>query len=506
VTVAAPLDKESARAADAQHAARSGAVQVLTVIVQAMIFFTRVTFARLYGQATWGGYVIVANVAEMFTRGGAAGAPSSMLRYVASARAAGDQEGVRRALGAGLRLCLLVAGIAGVGLALGVGNLFPKVTALNGSALRLLAPVPVLVGCLAVLIQATLAARVTRANFWVRGVFEPTALLVAGVSAWALGGGLRGLAMAQVVASAATLTVALLVVRRIFHPAERRRVLGAPPIPGFARLSLSLGIADILNTVLQRADVLIVGYFAGPEWVAVYDACETITRVIANVRYAFDSIMAGMMSESLAMADKDRLRYGLRLVTRWVITAALPIALTVTVLRAELLLKFYGRDYAAGASALLVLALSHLANASLGLTGWMLVAGGKSRFVLLNNVLGVIFNIGAGILLTSRYGITGTAIAVLGTALVVQGSAVIEVALWQRISPFGAALWKPLVSAAIAVGVELVVSRVTPAGGARIAAVIAVGVVAYFVPLVLLGLPPEEHQMYQRLRTRLRRA
>jgi O-antigen/teichoic acid export membrane protein len=502
VTVTAP-SKEEARAADAQHAARSGAMQVLTIVVQAMIFLTRVTFARLYGQAAWGSYVVISNVAEMFARGGAAGAPSSMLRYVAAARATGDEEGVRRALGAGLRLCLLVAGIAGVALALGVGNLFPKVTPLTAPALRLLAPVPVLVACLAVLIQATLAARVTRANFWVRGVFEPTALFVAGVSAWALGGGLRGLAVAQVIASAATLTVAVLVVRRIFRPAERRRVLVAPSIPGFAQFSFSLGIADILNTVLQRADVLIVGYFAGAESAAVYDACETITRVVANIRYAFDSIMAGMMSESLAAADKDRLRYGLRLVTRWVITAALPIALTVIVLRAELLL-IYGRSYAVGASALLVLALSHLANASLGLTGWMLVAGGKSRFVLLNNVLGVIFNIGAGILLTSRYGITGTAVAVLGTALVVQGSAVVEVALWQRISPFGAALWKPLASAAIALGVELVVYRVTPAGGARIAAVIAVGVVAYFVPLLLLGLPPEERQMFDRLRSRLR--
>jgi O-antigen/teichoic acid export membrane protein len=504
VTVTAP-SKEEARAADAQHAARSGAMQVLTIVVQAMIFLTRLTFARLYGQVIFGGYLLIVGVTEMFARGGAAGAPSSMLRYVASARAAGDEEGVRRALGAGLRLALGVGAVAALALAAGLGSHFAKLDPVTAPALRLMAPVPMLAGCLWVLIQATLAARVTRANFWVRGVFEPSALFAAGVLAWALGGGLRGLAVAYTCASACTLLVGVLVVRRIFRPAERRRVLSAPPIQGFVRFSASLGVADLLNAVLQRADLVIVAAFAGPGSLAFYGAAEEITRVVANIRYAFDSIVAGMMSEALALKDRDRLRYGLRLVTRWVITAAAPITLTVMVLRVDLLTVYAGPSYAAGATALLVLALSHFSNAALGLTGWVLVAGGKSRLVLLNNVLGVAFNIGAGIFLTARFGVVGTAVAVLGTALVVQGSAVIEVALWQRISPFGAALWKPLVSAAIALGVELLVSRIVPRGVARIAAVIAVGVVAYFVPLLLLGLPPEERQMFDRLRARLRR-
>jgi O-antigen/teichoic acid export membrane protein len=494
------------RAGDAQHAARSGAMQVLTILVQSMIFLTQIVFVRLYGKALVGAYQWVLAYVEVAARGGAAGAPAAMLRYVAAARVARDEQGVRRALGTGLRLCLAVGGAVSLVLAFGGGALLPRLDPGQALALRLLAPVPVLWGCLWVLIQASLAARVTRANFWVRGVFEPAALLTAGVIAWALGGRLRGLALAQSLAAVATLAAAALAVRRVFRPAERHRVLLAPRLAGFARFSIPLGLADFLNAVLQRADLIIVGSFLGESAVAVYGAAELITRVVANIRYAFDSIVAGMMSESLQLGEGERLRYTLRLTTRWVMTVAAPIAAAIIVLRHDLLEGLYDDpSFATGAGALLVLALSHFANASLGLTGWALVAGGRSRLSLLNNVVGVLFNIGAGVLLTPRYGIVGTSFAVLGTVLVTQGAALVEVAVWQRIHPFSWALVKPLVSAALALGCMTAVHLVIPVRWLRVSAVIAAGLAAYLGALLALGLPAEEQQLVERALTRVRR-
>ena len=440
-----------------------------------------------------------------------------MLRYVAAARAAGDEEGVRRALGTGLRQCVVVAGSLSLLIFIGAEPLIGawlRLRAMVGNtpageealapAFRALAPVPLLWATLWVLIQASLAARVTRVNFWVRGLFEPMALLVAGVIAWWLGGGLRALAVGQSLAAVATLTLAIVLVRGVFRPGERHRVLSAPRIAGFTGFSAFIGLAEMLNAVLQQVHILIVTTFAGLEAVAVYGAAELITRVVANMRYAFDSIVAGMMSESLQLGEHDCLQHNLRLTTRWVITVAVPIAAAVIVLRTELLVALFKPSYAAGASALLVLTVAHLANACLGLTGWVLVAGGRSNLLLLNNALGVVCNVALGLYFTPRYGLVGATFGVLASILIVQGAAIIEVAAWQRIHPFTPALLKPVLAGAAAFAVMMLLRGVLPLGWMRITGVMVAGLATHGALLLLLGLPPEEKKMFDRVMGRLR--
>jgi O-antigen/teichoic acid export membrane protein len=485
---------------DARHAARSGAAQVLTVVAQALIAATHVVFARLYGRAIFGGYQAALAIAEVMARAGAGGADKAMLRYVAASRAAGDPDGVRAAIGTGLRLCLLLGGVVGVVLlltatpisrALGSPQLAP--------AVRVLVPITVLSGLLQIFIQASLAARVTRANFWVRGIVEPGLLLVAGVLAWTLGADLRGLATAHVLAAAATVLIAVLVVRRALRPGEREGLLAAPRLPGFTRFALPMGAAEFLNTILVRADVIILTALRGTEAAALYSAAEYLTRVVANIRYAFDSIVAGMMSEALHLGERERMRYNLALFTRWVVSVSAPLAASVIVLRRELLGGLYGDDFLAGAGALGILALSHFLNASLGLTGWVLVAAGRSRLVLLNNIAGVITNITLGFVLTARYGVVGTAGAVLGGVLVIQGCGLAGVARYERVHPFSLSLLKPLVAGVVVFAVEWAVHRSLPPGWPRVVGPIAAGTLTYAGALLALGLPPEEKRLVDRL-------
>src|SRR4029079_8504460 len=124
---------------------------------------------------------------------------------------------------------------------------------------------------------------------------------------------------------------------RVFGGSYLRRALRAPRHPGFFRFALPLGASDMMSAVLNRADTFIVASLAGLDALAVYTAAEFITRVIANPRYLFDYIIAPVVSEALHMQDRARVRYNLALATRWVITACTPIAVTVIVLRAEIL-------------------------------------------------------------------------------------------------------------------------------------------------------------------------
>jgi O-antigen/teichoic acid export membrane protein len=354
-----------------------------------------------------------------------------------------------------------------------------------------------------VLIQASLAAKVTRANLIVRGVGEPVFLLGAGLIAAALGRGLPNLAFAYVLASAITLALAIVVVGRVFGRGELRRAMAAPNLPGFARSSVPYGASEMLNAVVQRADLVLLSLFVGTSAAAVFAAAEFITRVIANIRYAFDSVAAAMFSEAVHLGQRERLRANLVLITRWVATVAVPIAATVVVLRRDLL-SLYGPGFAEGATALVVLALGQLVNATMALPAWILLVSGRSRILLANNAAAAVVNVGVGLVLIPRFGLVGTAIAALGTGTLLTASVLIHVALTQRVHPFHPSLAKPFAAGVLAFLAQGAIARVVTTVAVRVPLVIFVGLATYLGALLVLGLPAEERRGLAAFVARLR--
>jgi O-antigen/teichoic acid export membrane protein len=479
-------------------------MQAITIAVQGLQTVTHVLFARLFGAAVFGSYQTCLAILEMLTRGGTGGADKGIYRYLAAYRATGDAQSAQRALGTALRV--------GVGLG---STLAVLLVVLSGpiarlthtepfiTALRVMAPAIALTGTVYVLINASLAAKVTYANFVVRGVAEPVLLMTAGLVAALLGRDLVHLATAHVIAAASTFLVAVLVVRRVFGRGEIARAVGSPGLPGFARYSTPLGAAELVNAILQRADIVLLAKFVGPTAAAVYAATEFITRIISNARYVFDAVAAPVFSEAIHLGQNDRLRYNLHLIGRWVATAAVPIAVTVVALRHDLL-SLYGPAFPVGANALLLLAAGHLVNATLGLTGSVLTVGGWSRLMLGNNVAGAVVNIGLALVLIPRYGMVGTAVAAFASVSVMSVLMLIEVRTVYGIYPVGWSTAKPLLAGVAALAAELAVAGHIRHVALRIPAAIIVGLASYLGALVVLRLPAEDRRLLANTWARLR--
>ena len=497
-------EAEGVRRQDVAHAARSGGVQVLTIAAQALITVTHVLLARLFGREVFGSYQASLAILEVLTRGGTGGADKGMLRYIAGHRARGESDLVRRALGTGLRLCLAVAGTTAVILAF-VATPVARIAhePAMATGLRLMAPAALLTGCMWVLVQASLAAKVTKANFIVRGLGEPTLLLVAGMAAALFGRSLAHLALAHVLAAGATLVLAIVVVGRVFGRGEIVRALRSPRLPGFAGFSIPLGLADLMNAILQRADIVILTMFVGTGATAVYAASEFITRVIANARYVFDSVAAPVFSEAIHLNQPARLRDNLVVMTRWVALAAAPIAVTVVALRRELL-SLYGPGFRDGAAALSVLALGHLVNATFGLSGWILTVSGRSRIVLVNNIVAAVVNVIMGLTLIPRFGLVGTALAALGSVTLLNLLVLVEVWHIHGVHPFNLSVPKPFLAAAVALAVELAIAGNVNPVALRIPLVIVAGLATYVLTFVALGLAQEDRRMLAGFAKRLR--
>jgi len=77
----------------------------------------------------------------------------------------------------------------------------------------------------------------------------------------------------------------------------------------------------------------------GAAAVAVFAASEELGRSVIGVRYAFDSVVTPMMSEAFFVRDRERLRYNLALMTRWVASASAPIAVTLFALSMRLIMS-----------------------------------------------------------------------------------------------------------------------------------------------------------------------
>lgn len=497
------VTEATSRQTDASHAAHSGAVQVLTVLSSLILPVVHILVAHLFGKVIQGIYLSLLSFIEVVTRGGTGGADKAMLRYVAGYRGQGDESNVLRAVGTGLRLCFFVAGSIVVVMIVGAPWLavwFGRPELASG--LPWLAPAALFTGLVYVLVQASLGARNTRANFIVRGLGEPFFLLLAVASFGLFGPSLQHLALAHTLATFATLILAVLVVGRVFGRGQLWSALKKKGLPGFASFSLPMAGAETLNAILSRADLIMLYAFVGEGAVAIYGSAEFLGRSVANIRYAFDSIAAGVLSEALHRGERDRLRYNLALMTRWVVTGAAPIAVLAIVFR-KLLLGLYPVGYTAGATAMVILVFSHFLNASLGLTQWLLLVSGRSRLLLLDNFIGACLNIALGLVLIPRWGMVGTAFCVLITIVSFQSLMVWQTWRAERVHPFDRRLARPIVAAGVMLVAMLILSLFLQ-GWLGLPLLFCSGVAIYLGMLWALGLPEEESQFVSKLRLRFR--
>ena len=442
------------RASDARHVARSGVVQLLSALGQGLLPVTHILVARLFGAAVFGAYQASVAIVDVLTRAGQVGSMGGMHRFIAAHRATGDANLEKRALGTGIRLTVTVSSLLALGLALlakPIARAWHEASL--ASTLPIMAPAVLLAASTLVLVNATLGAKVARMSLYVRGIGEPLLLLSAVVLAWRFGSSLRSLAIAHVTTSFVVAMLAVAACARVFGASTLRQSLSAESHPSFARFAVPLGASDLMSAVLQRADTFLVASFAGLDALAIYTAAEFITRVIANPRYLFDYIIAPVISEALHMRDRARVRYNLALMTRWVVTACTPIAVTVIVLRVEIL-GLYGAAFVTATGPLVILAIHNLVGGCLGLTPYVVAMGGRSRLFLLNNLCAAALNIAIGLVLVPRMGVMGAAISVLISTAAFQVALTIEAWMLERVHPFSLSLLKPAAAALTAFGVE----------------------------------------------------
>jgi O-antigen/teichoic acid export membrane protein len=450
----------ASRAEDRAHTRRGAATNVLTLAGQSTSLIFGTVAARLFGQAAWGSYTTAMAWLDVLIRCALAGNDKGLLVFIAARRGTGDQAGVMRALVTSLRVTAVVGTVAALVMA-GASWLIAGANGqpLDGLAMRLMAPLAATSSLATVMLAATMATKTLRFNLLSRGVAEPATLLVLATVLGLLAPRMGALAATAVVAGVMALIIATIGLLRRFNLRELLHGLRHEPTEGaIIRYTIPLALGELVNIVVFRMPIFVMVAYAPPAQRAVFNTCLLLAASISFLRGTFDAILAPMAAEAWAAGDRARLAENLQRQCRLVLFAALPFG-SLFIIGGPTLLALYGPGFVSGARALAWLAIGHVINASFGLMGWVHMASGRTRLMLVNNLVMLVVQLALCLGLIPRFGVEGAAFATAVTLVLSQVIFAIQGYSFARIHAWSPGFIRLAVIGAGVIGAEWVAAH-----------------------------------------------
>ena len=477
------------REQDRKHSVRGARTNFLTLIGQTTLFGFAIVGARLFGDEVWGAYATAFAAVEVLVRSSLFATDKAVLVFVPARRARGDEAGATRTVGSALRITAITALACALGMAVAsfpVGAIAADGPApggaMVGEAMLILAPVVLLGALTQVLLASTMAAKVLHWNLIAKGVTEPVAMFTLALVIGLVAPGLAGLGIVPVIVGIAVLSIVVAGARRLY---TMRAVLASARTKvekELWRFLLPLAAAEALNVLAMRlgAFVLIPYVADGPRgW---FITALMLSGTVSYIRGMFDTVLGPLAAEAWSAGDTARLAENLKAQTRMVLLFVVPYA-SLFLVGGQTVLSLSGPEFVAGYDAMIWLALANIINATLGLTGWVLMAALKTRAMLVNNVAKLVVELVLCVILIPYFGITGAAVATAIAITTLQVLQVYEVYRLAGIHPFSRGLAKLATLGTIVIGAELAAYHLIGGGRpeVRAIAVLGVGTAIYFL-------------------------
>jgi O-antigen/teichoic acid export membrane protein len=170
-------------------------------------------------------------------------------------------------------------------------------------------------------------------------------------------------------------------------------------------------------TLLNQADLLVVGWLLGADAAGVYKAAATLSGPVGFVFAAVNAVVAPRFAALHAEGDRDGLRRLLAAAIHLSFWPTLVVGAGV-VLGRSWLLGIFGDAFAAGSPALVLLVLAQIANAGTGAVGYLLNMTGHHRDSARIYGISALLCIGGNLACVPVFGVTGAAATTLATTLV----------------------------------------------------------------------------------------
>ncbi len=356
-----------------------------------------------------------------------------------------------------------------------------------GSALKVLIWSLPLAALAPVAIASTKAKMIMEYDTAINGFCRPIALLAFAVVAWWLKLGLVGLMWAHVATHALSAALALWGFSRHFSIS---RTLGSLRRLRWHRELLAFSIPQSMNMTfnryLTRLDVIMLGaYGFSNHLVAFYSAASLITSSLRELKLAFATALAPIVARAHSAGDIESMEAALGRVSRWTVTAVIPLTVLVLALRQDLLL-LVDPGFTGDTTFMLVLLVPPLLSSAVGLAGNFVVYTRHSRWNLYNSLLVAGLNTLFNLALIPRFGLIGAALATAAAAALTSVVQIVELGLLERVWLRLHFLRKPLLGMFAMLSVLLIAGDPARADHLAVRCLSGLGLASGFV--VLMGL------------------
>ena len=238
-------------------------------------------------------------------------------------------------------------------------------------------------------------------------------------------------------------------------PADTRVLAGE-----FWRYTAPRSVAQICQTALQRADIVLIAALASPREAAIYTAATRFMVIGQLGTQAVQQAMQPAVSRLIALEDREGTARVFAGCTTWTVALTWPVHLSVAV-AAPLYLSAFGPGYGSGQYATVILALAMLLATGTGPVDVMLLMGGRSGLSLVNNAAALVVDLALNAVLIPWIGITGAAIAWAAALATRNILPLVQVRRIFGMTPSGAGLALASVSALACFGALPLLARLT---------------------------------------------
>ena len=489
--------------------ARGAVLNVVALIALNLRSIFTLLIAWMLGPAILGTFALAFAIVNWLSMLGTFGLDTGAMTLIARTHASGNRPHARRLLELAVAWGL---GISGLTAMMGI-----VVLARLGPALHQNQTVILATSVLLLSLPATALYRISNGasrgmgvmahDIFSRGLTETLSTIAFLLAAIAIG--LRTMApvAAVVLGSGAGGLVAFGLARSVFR-GSNAGWRSEPASLALLRFSAPVAAYGIINTLISRMDVILLGFFVGRsdlitiEQLGVFVAAVEIAGGMRKVRQAFEPTFGPVVArQSLAPDDTDMQESFARL-ARWVLAAQLPLV-GVLCLSGGVVLSVFGRGYAQGILWLGILAVAHGTNSFVGLAETVIMVR-RPGLNLVNSAVTAVLQVGCSLALISWLGVTGAALGTLVAYLTQGVLRFVELrTLFGWTWPWRA-LWRPTLAAAVAFLPALVV-RVLVGGwaGEVYGGLLFLG--AYLLMWKRLGLEPSDREVLAELRGARRR-
>ncbi|QVL51533.1 MAG: flippase [Thiocapsa sp.] len=212
--------------------------------------------------------------------------------------------------------------------------------------------------------------------------------------------------------------------------------LASRPAPVYAARAwllsaLPLGLAAGVQVINAQSGVLLLGLFRTDEAVGTYKVALAVATLIPFGLMAVNVVVMPYFARLYAQDDRVRLQRLVTVSARVVLGLALPVTFVFVFYGEWFLSTAFGQDYAAGHTALAILALGQLVNAGMGSVGVLLNMTGHERDTLRGVAIAAVTDLVLGLVLIPPFGLVGAALATATTLVI--WNLLLRQAVWRRL-------------------------------------------------------------------------